>query len=83
MKIIFKLFLSILTKSFILFGQRSNLIKDKILYNKRIEYVTTACFKTLNCTTLNKLNDLYYSVISELVVHTIMQIKRDIIKRKQ
>jgi hypothetical protein len=82
MKIIFKLFLSILTKSFILFGQRSNLIKDKILYNKRIEYVT-AHFKTLNCTTLNELNDLYYSVISELVVHTIMQIKRDIIKRKQ
>lgn len=82
MNIIFKLSLYILTKSFILFGQRSNLIKDKSLYNKRIEYVS-ACFKSLKCTSFGSLNDLYYSVISELIVHTIMQIKRDIIKRKR
>lgn len=62
-KIIYNIFFTILFKSFKLFGQRSNLIKDKSLYNKRIEYVS-AYFESLKCTSSGSLNDLYYSVLS-------------------
>lgn len=78
-KIIYNIFFTFLFKSFKLFGQRSNLINDKDFYFKRIDFIRNQTYQTLKLNLKKKdLSLLQFNVISELIIHTIFEIKRTI-----
>ena len=78
-KFIYNIFFNILFKSFRLFGQRSNLINDKDFYFKRIDFVRNQTYQTLKLNLKKKdLSQLQFNVTSELIIHTIFEIKRSI-----
>ena len=78
-KIIYNIFFNILFKSFKVFGQRSNLINDKDFYFKRIDFIRNQTHQTLKLNLKKKdLSLLQFNVISELIIHTIFEIKRTV-----
>jgi hypothetical protein len=78
-KIIYNIFFTILFKSFRLFGQRSNLINDKDFYFKRLDFIRNQTTQTMKLNLKKKdLSLLQFNVISELIIHTIFEIKRNI-----
>lgn len=78
-KFIYNIFFNILFKSFRLFGQRSNLINDKDFYFKRIDFVRNHITESMKLNLKKKdLSQLQFDVVSELIIHTIFEIKRSV-----